>query len=265
MATPRARGGISLTISPPIMRSPLVCRSSPQMMRRNVVLPQPDGPSKTMNSPFGTSRLIPLTAGTSPNFLTMSLVDTAAIRSPRLQRKTISPPIARRRIAFVCPLSRHPTTPARPDRVKRTRPGISRSGLTGPLLHDALALLRGPFDRFFGTQLTCRRLRHHVVDDESVVDLVHRRRGRSGITRNRGPFVRVLQDLELVLWRRCRIVRQDRHRLRHKTGEARVVVTFARLKSFRPVVTVVAQEREGRFLVLSKFPDAVKLGSGAHD
>ena len=46
MATPRARGGMSLTMSPPIKRSPLVCFSSPQMMRRNVVLPQPDGPEQ---------------------------------------------------------------------------------------------------------------------------------------------------------------------------------------------------------------------------
>src|SRR5262249_8591448 len=75
---------MSLTTLPPIRRSPLVCFSSPQMMRRNVVLPQPDGPSSTMNWPSGTVRLMPLTAETSPNFLTMSLVDTAAIAPPRI-------------------------------------------------------------------------------------------------------------------------------------------------------------------------------------
>src|SRR5579862_9666284 len=92
MATPRARGGISLTTSPPIKRSPLVCFSSPQMMRRNVVLPQPDGPSSTMNSPFGTVRLMPFTAGTSPNFLMIFLVNTAAIEPPRIQRDACAPP-----------------------------------------------------------------------------------------------------------------------------------------------------------------------------
>jgi hypothetical protein len=35
-----------------------------------------------MNSPFATSKLMPLTAASSPNFLTIFLVDTAAIESP---------------------------------------------------------------------------------------------------------------------------------------------------------------------------------------
>src|SRR6185437_3159492 len=126
MATPRARGGSSLTISPPIKRSPLVCCSSPQMMRRYVVLPQPDGPSSTMNSPFGTSKLMPLTAGTSPNFLTMFLVDTAAIEPPRIQHEAPAPPISRRRFVTCLPASEPAShTPARPDRV---RPQGTRSG-----------------------------------------------------------------------------------------------------------------------------------------
>src|SRR5215470_3638102 len=86
---------MSLTTLPPIRRSPLVCFSSPQMMRRNVVLPQPDGPSSTMNSPSGTARLMPLTAGTSPNFLTMSLVNTAAIAHSKIVVLTCdAPPVA---------------------------------------------------------------------------------------------------------------------------------------------------------------------------
>ena len=42
-----------------------------------------------MNSPSGTVSEMPLTAGTSPNFLTMSLVNTAAIEPPRIQRKDV--------------------------------------------------------------------------------------------------------------------------------------------------------------------------------
>src|SRR6185437_14641060 len=83
--------GMSLTMSPPIRRSPLVCCSSPQMMRRNVVLPQPEGPSKTMNSPSGTSKVMPLTAGNAPNLLTMFLVDTAAIEPPRYSNRPAFP------------------------------------------------------------------------------------------------------------------------------------------------------------------------------
>src|SRR5690242_20420957 len=169
MATPRARGGMSFTIEPPIRMSPLVCFSRPQMMRRNVVLPQPEGPSSTMNSPSGTVRLMPFTAGTSSNFLTTSRVRTADISQVA---------------------------------------GAWRSGFARrPLLHDALAGLRGNLDRFLGARLARRRPRHHVVDDEGVVDLVHRRRGRSRIARNGGPLVRVLEDRELVVRGRAWIVR----------------------------------------------------------
>src|SRR5215831_301816 len=185
MATPRARGGISLTTSPPIKRSPLVCFSSPQMMRRSVVLPQPDGPSSTMNSPSGTVREMPFTAGTSPHFLMISLVDTAAMESSRI--------------------------PDASDRAK-ARPAFRLSSPSSPLLEDGLTLSRCPLDRLFGAQLTCRRLRHHVGDDEGVVDFVHRGRSRSRIARNSGPLVRVLQDRQLVARGRCRIVRQNRHR-----------------------------------------------------
>src|SRR6185295_3365409 len=140
MATPRARGGISLTTSPPIRISPLVCCSSPQMMRRYVVLPQPDGPSSTMNSPSGTVRLMPSTAGTSPNFLTISLVNTAAIEPPGIQRKAAARECA--------------------------RPGLIGSGLAGPLLEDVFALAGGPFDRVLRAQRARGRFRHHVGNDE---------------------------------------------------------------------------------------------------
>src|SRR6185503_13504411 len=97
------------------------CRSSPQIMRRKVVLPQPDGPSSTMNSPSGTARLMPSTAGTSPNFLTISLVNTAAIGPPGIQRKAAARECA--------------------------RPAVTRSGLAGPLPEDGFALAGGPLDR----------------------------------------------------------------------------------------------------------------------
>ena len=43
-------GGTSLTTSPPIMMSPSVMSSSPAIIRSVVDLPQPDGPTSTMNS-----------------------------------------------------------------------------------------------------------------------------------------------------------------------------------------------------------------------
>src|SRR5262249_27112564 len=84
MATPRARGGVSLTTSSLIRTSPDVWRSSPAMILRKVVLPQPDGPSSTRNSPSGTDMLTPSTAGTSPkSFLIFSATTLAIPRLPR--------------------------------------------------------------------------------------------------------------------------------------------------------------------------------------
>ena len=45
-----ASGGTSLTRTPSITTSPAVISSSPAIMRSSVDLPQPDGPTKTMNS-----------------------------------------------------------------------------------------------------------------------------------------------------------------------------------------------------------------------
>ena len=46
MAVPRRTGGSPTTFSPPIRMVPAVGSSWPAIMRRIVVLPQPDGPSR---------------------------------------------------------------------------------------------------------------------------------------------------------------------------------------------------------------------------
>ena len=50
MAMSRSIGGTSLTTVLSMRISPAVIASRPAIMRRVVVLPQPDGPTKTMNS-----------------------------------------------------------------------------------------------------------------------------------------------------------------------------------------------------------------------
>src|SRR3982751_5411098 len=52
---------------------PCVVASSPAISRSSVDLPQPDGPTKTMNSPFSICRSMPLMVRTGPNSLTMPL------------------------------------------------------------------------------------------------------------------------------------------------------------------------------------------------
>ncbi len=50
MAMSRLLGGSSLTTRPPISITPSEISSSPAIIRRAVDLPQPEGPTRTMNS-----------------------------------------------------------------------------------------------------------------------------------------------------------------------------------------------------------------------
>src|SRR6185437_11029555 len=63
--TLRRCGGTPATSSPSSMICPLVGRSKPAIMRRVVVLPQPEGPRSVKNSPGGMRRSIASTATTS--------------------------------------------------------------------------------------------------------------------------------------------------------------------------------------------------------
>jgi hypothetical protein len=53
----RSFAGTSLTTRPSIASSPEEIASRPAIMRSVVDLPQPEGPSSTMNSPCATARL----------------------------------------------------------------------------------------------------------------------------------------------------------------------------------------------------------------
>src|ERR671939_609510 len=62
MARLRSRGAFSLTRSPAMSRSPDEMSSSPTIIRSTVDFPQPDGPTRIMNSPSAISRLTSFTA-----------------------------------------------------------------------------------------------------------------------------------------------------------------------------------------------------------
>ena len=59
---PRLPGERSLTTVSPITTWPPLIVSSPAIIRSVVDLAQPEGPTRTMNSPSATSRSIPCTA-----------------------------------------------------------------------------------------------------------------------------------------------------------------------------------------------------------
>src|SRR4051812_36106333 len=78
----RSRGARSLTRLPPMIMSPLVMSSSPTIILSSVDFPQPDGPTRIMNSPSAMSRLTSFTAGKpSPYFLTMLRISIDAMRT----------------------------------------------------------------------------------------------------------------------------------------------------------------------------------------
>src|SRR5215468_5728850 len=65
MATSLTRGDTSLTTRSPNRISPAVISSRPATIRSAVVLPQPDGPTSTTNSPSSIVRLRSRTASLS--------------------------------------------------------------------------------------------------------------------------------------------------------------------------------------------------------
>src|SRR6476646_9324154 len=84
MLTGRLSGGSLVTSRPRSSIRPEVGASKPPIIRRVVVLPQPDGPSKLKNSPSRTSRSMWSTATASPNFLTTSTSLTSTVGNAAL-------------------------------------------------------------------------------------------------------------------------------------------------------------------------------------
>src|SRR5437879_13753871 len=69
MERPRLAAGTPTTLAPSIRILPSVTSSSPAIRRNSVVLPQPEGPTKTTKEPSSISRLASLMMLTGPNDL----------------------------------------------------------------------------------------------------------------------------------------------------------------------------------------------------
>ena len=67
--TLRLYGGVPTASTPPIRISPSSGCSKPAIIRSDVVLPQPEGPSSERNSPFRTWKETALTAVSAPKRL----------------------------------------------------------------------------------------------------------------------------------------------------------------------------------------------------
>src|SRR6478672_3345128 len=68
MAMSRSLDSTSLTTRPSIAIVPPLISSSPASMRRRVDLPQPEGPTSTVNSPSAMSKPMPWMTLTEPKF-----------------------------------------------------------------------------------------------------------------------------------------------------------------------------------------------------
>src|SRR5215213_6529263 len=135
MAILRARGGSPTIGCPPMKTSPDVGCSRPAMSRRSVVLPQPDGPSRTRYSPSVVAR---------------SRSSTAALALP-------SNALVRWRTSTIA--------------MRRGRLPAAHQASLAPALEDRPYLVLGVDDRVLRAQLAPCRLRHHLGKDEGVEDL----------------------------------------------------------------------------------------------
>src|SRR5262245_35335050 len=83
MATSRSFGGTLLTTWSPMRISPAVMFSSPAIIRSNVDLPQPEGPTSTTNSPLRIETSTPWITAVAPKAFRTSRIATEAIHSSR--------------------------------------------------------------------------------------------------------------------------------------------------------------------------------------
>ena len=132
MAMSRSLGGMLLTtLSPMRISPPLIC-SRPAIMRSKVDLPQPDGPTKTQNSPSSISTETPLMMWVWPKYLCTPSMETDAIQIPCIQLNpghAVHPtrPFQRETLAVSIVVY----TNARPRLYRRVHPGINVKGVTG--------------------------------------------------------------------------------------------------------------------------------------
>ena len=223
MAIWRARGGRSVTTRPPMRTSPSLGGSSPAIMRSSVVLPQPEGPSKTRNSPSRDARSMPSTATTPSNRLLSSRTSTVAMatrvgesasrrvgestgggrewRHSTSRQQEMAIDIACRvpRHGSLLPTTRLPTA----VRLRRLPPPIRPSAFHFSKMSVDLRFGLGDGIRGAGAPVAARG--HHVRQDGQGEDLAHRRVGWAGVAEVRRPVVGGLEQGELV--RRLRAVR----------------------------------------------------------
>src|SRR5919198_5943832 len=160
MAIFRTRGGSPVTSCPSISTVPLVGCSSPATVRNRVVLPQPDGPSRTRYSPS-------LVARSTPS------------------------------IAWTLPCARPPSYTLCRSRTSTVPMSAADQAALAPLGEDRLGLRLRVGDRLFRRGLAAGRRGEHVRDDEGVEHLALGGVRRTRVSDVGGPRSRVGQERQL--------------------------------------------------------------------
>src|SRR4051812_36195223 len=135
MAMSRSRGASSFMRSPPMISSPSVISSNPATIRNAVDFPQPDGPTRIMNSPSWISRFMSLTASKPSGYrFQIPLKWISAIgRSPPAREPALRILIARARMTIPGPRGEHQQQAGVAGRAHGvTLPGGEHGGESGP-------------------------------------------------------------------------------------------------------------------------------------
>src|SRR3990172_755980 len=246
MAILRSRGGRWFTTCPPMRISPSVGGSNPAIMRSKVVLPQPEGPKRTRNSPSLVDRSTPSTAQTSPKHFFRPWTSTVAIKPSALFQPVFPRNRPRRRdgdraAADSIPLFLNPVDLYN---LVLDEPPIF------PLGPDALALLLGLLDGILGALVTRGGFRKHRVDDPGAEHLVNGRVRVARVSDVCGPVQDVFQNLVLGGRLRIRIIGDQLLQIRNGVREARKVVKLAGQEPLAEIADVVHQELLGAVDVL---------------
>src|SRR3954454_21042671 len=97
MAMSRSFGALSLTTWPSMISLPAVMSSRPATMFSVVDFPQPDGPTRMMNSPSAISRLTSDTASAPSGYFLLTLSSTISAMAPQpFTAPEVSPATMRR-------------------------------------------------------------------------------------------------------------------------------------------------------------------------
>src|SRR5690349_9124060 len=146
--------------------SPWLGCSRPAISRSRVVLPHPDGPSRTRYSPSPVSKSMPSTAMVCPNSLRSDMVSTTAMG--------VNSVLGASAAVFL------------------------HQALGPPFAVNCLALARRGCDRRLWRRLSLGRVGHHGREDISGEDLSFRRVGRARVPDVSRPLLGGGQQRELV-------------------------------------------------------------------